>query len=174
MRIQERVYLGGYFMTDDEEKIIMLMKFHETFKKHENAEPVKNFVSFNKRYHPLSEEFIKFLHERMERIEQTYGADIEKLTKILKEKGDLEEETYNKILEEELKRDVSKEVEFLEAFTKFYAELLKVKKEIIKYIKNKNLDDDFKGIVLKSLNGDKKECEIFIILLKNMVKKHHN
>ena len=42
-------------MTDDEEKVIMLTRFHKTFKKHENAEPVANFVKFNKRYNALEE-----------------------------------------------------------------------------------------------------------------------
>ena len=48
-------------MTDDEEKVIMLTRFHKTFKKHENAEPVANFVKFNKRYNALEEEFTKFM-----------------------------------------------------------------------------------------------------------------
>ena len=53
-----------------------------------------------------------------------------------------------------------------------YKEIPKIKKDILKYIKQKNLDDDFKGIVLTSLNGQKEKCEEYLKFLFIEIKKN--
>lgn len=155
-------------MTDDEEKVIMLTRFHKTFKKHENAEPVANFVKFNKRYNALEEEFTKFMMSDDDSIGKNNSSIIVEMS----EENRDDKEISDKIQEILELRDKSKDISFFAKFAEVYKEIPKIKKDILKYIKQKNLDDDFKGIVLTSLNGQKEKCEEYLKFLFIEIKKN--